>query len=296
MSWQARVLEVVGLRLKALLGGGDVVEQTERALARQSAKGVTVPRLRGVDVQRTTSHGMAVCTLTPSGASPTRTVFYVHGGSYLFEAASVHWRFCARLATEAQATVVVPVYPLAPGTTAAETVDRVASVLGDLPDRERVVVMGDSAGGGLALAVTLELRDWGAALPARVVLLAPWLDVRVCDPAQPALEPKDVMLRVTSLQHAGRLYAGDLPLTDPRVSPALGDLHDLPPIDVLVGTSDLLVQDARALAKRAAECGATVEVVEAEGMQHVYPLIPLLPEAKAARRHLVDLVRAAVPD
>lgn len=289
MSWQAQLLDGVALPLKRRMRV-DVERQTRRALEKQ-AKPVGLPKLKGVDVRRTASHGMDAYELTPTGATPTRTVFYVHGGSYLFRAASVQWRFIARVAVEAGVRVVAPDYPLAPGTTAAETVDRVASVLGDLPESEPVVVLGDSAGGGLALAITQELRDWGAKLPERVVLIAPWLDLSTSDPAQPAMQDGDIMLTVEGLQAAGRLYAGELPVTDPRVSPLYGDLHDLPPVSVFVGTSDLLVHDARALARRAAEIGSAVDVVEAEGMQHVYPMLPLLPEAKAARRQIVELIR-----
>lgn len=289
MSWQARALEAVALPIKRRIRL-DADKQTRRALAQQ-AKPITIPKLKAVDVRRTTSHDMDVYELTPTGAPPTRTVFYVHGGSYLYPAASVQWRFIARVAVEAGARVVVPDYPLAPGSTAATTVDRVASVLGDLPQRDRVVVLGDSAGGGLALAITQEIRDWGAHLPARLVLLAPWLDVSTSDPAQLTMQDGDVMLTVEGLQAAGKLYAGDLPVTDPRVSPLHGDLHDLPPISVFVGTSDLLVHDARALARRAAEIGADVDVVEAAGMQHVYPVLPFLPEARAARRQIVELIR-----
>jgi acetyl esterase/lipase len=289
MSWQAKTLDAVALPIKRRMKL-DVEKQTRRALERQ-AKPVSLPKLKGVDVRRRTSHGMEVYELTPTAVTPTRTVFYVHGGSYLYPAAAVQWRFVARVAVEAGVRVVAPHYPLAPGTTAGETVDRVTSVLGDLPSTEPLVVLGDSAGGGLALAITQELRDWGAKLPERVVLIAPWLDISVSDPAQPAMQDGDVMLTVEGLQAAGKLYAGDLPVTDPRVSPLHGDLQDLPPISVFVGTSDLLVHDARALARRAAEIGAVVDVVEAEGMQHVYPMLPLLPEAKAARRQIVELIR-----
>jgi acetyl esterase/lipase len=154
-----------------------------------------------------------------------------------------------------------------------------------------VVLMGDSAGGGMALAVAQQHRDCGGPALRRVVLISPWLDVATDHPDQLEIAPRDLMLRIPVAQEAGRLYAGELPVDDPRVSPLHGDLRGLPPVDVFVGTDELVLVDATRLEANAKESGAVVHVDVGRDMQHVYPILPLLPEGAAARRRIVELCR-----
>jgi acetyl esterase/lipase len=111
------------------------------------------------------------------------------------------------------------------------------------------------------------------------------------DPRQPAIEPKDRKLSLEPLAYCGRCYAGDLDVKDPQVSPLYGDLAGLAPIAVFVGTHDVLSIDALRLAELAKEKGTTVQLTEQPKMQHVYPILPFLPEARAAQREIVGLVR-----
>jgi acetyl esterase/lipase len=109
-------------------------------------------------------------------------------------------------------------------------------------------------------------------------------------PEQRVLEAGDLMLSVSGLAACGRLHAGGLEPTDPRVSPLYGDLRGLPPVSVFVGDRDILVTDARRLCEKARAAGAEVDYAEAPGMQHVYPMLPLLPESAAARRRIAQLL------
>ena len=96
-------------------------------------------------------------------------------------------------------------------------------------------------------------------------------------------------------QRIAQMYAGDLDPRDPRVSPLFGDLESLAPIEVFTGTDDLLNVDAHALLEKCHEVGHVVHIHEVAGMQHVYPLLPLVPEAKSARHHIAQLVRGETP-
>jgi acetyl esterase/lipase len=190
--------------------------------------------------------------------------------------------------------VEVPIYRLAPHATAANTVPAMADLVEALMERAgpgNVAVMGDSAGGGLSLAVAQELHDRGGAQPVRIILIAPWLDASVSDPRQRELDVRDRMLGVEGLAACGRLYAGELDLRDPRVSPLFGDLRGLAPMTVFCGTEDILHPDALALVDRLREAGVDVEYHEGRGMQHDYPLLPLIPEGRAAREVIVRRVR-----
>lgn len=295
MSWQARVVESV-LRA-ASSKGAHTADELRQELARRPTEHRRPGRAsrRGVVIAADEKHGMPIYRVRPRrGTTPVRAVLYLHGGSYTFDIASVHWLFVRRLAVETPCDVHVPVYPLAPETTAASTVAAVAAVLADLVTAygaEQVVVAGDSAGGGMALAVAQLHRDGGGPPVDRLVLVSPWLDVATDDPLQRDVAPRDLMLRPAVLQEAGRLYAGGLPLDDPRVSPLYGDLTGLPPVEVFVGTHDILHVDALRLRERASAVGADVRLHEAPGMQHVFPVIPLLPEGRSARREIVRACR-----
>lgn len=125
----------------------------------------------------------------------------------------------------------------------------------------------------------------------RTVLISPALDLRLTNPAVPAIAPTDPWLGVDGARELGRQWAGGLPLTDPRVSPLLGDLRGLGPMLVLTGTRDILNPDARDLAARARTAGVDVTLVEREGALHVFPLLPIR-DAAEARRRIVAALRA----
>jgi len=237
--------------------------------------------------------GWPVYEVAPrSPAAPGRHVLFFHGGAYINEILRPHWWFIGDLVRASGARCVVPIYPLGAAAGAAATVATAADVAAQLVERvggERVVLMGDSAGGGLAVAVAQALRDRGMSAD-RLVLLAPWLDVATDDPLQVAIAPRDPMLAIPGLREAARTYARDLPLDDPRVSPIYGDVAGLPPTTVFVGTEDLLNPDSRRLREACHRAGVACELVEAPGMPHDYPLLPMR-DGRAARRRIAELVR-----
>jgi acetyl esterase/lipase len=240
-------------------------------------------------------HGWRVYEMAPrEGPLPAHRVVYLHGGGYVGEIDAAHWRVCRRICTLVPARVAVPIYPLAPGATAVTTVPTAADIVEDLlqvtGDDSFVTLMGDSAGGGMALAVAQELRDRGAGAP-RLILIAPWLDVTMTYENLDEAATRDPMLSIARLRKAGEFYAGDLGLKDPRVSPLYGDLRGLGPITVFVGTRDLLLYDSRRLRDLAQAEGVQVTYYEEEELIHVWPILPL-PEARRARTAIVGSIRA----
>ncbi|MFT4124404.1 MAG: alpha/beta hydrolase fold domain-containing protein [Microbacteriaceae bacterium] len=212
-----------------------------------------------------------------------RTVILLPGGSYVARIRRVHWRLAAWLARSG-ATVRVVLYPLAPRATAAAVVPAVADYIAAQVRAHgagTVAVVGDSAGGGLALAAVQRLAAEDR--PARLVLVSPWLDVAVDDPR--SLVTRDAMLGVERLRAAGRLWAGELPVDDPLVSPLAGDLDGLPATTVYSGTADLLHPDAIRLAER-----AEVQLVLREGLMHGWPIAAGIPEARRERAALLRAV------
>ncbi|WP_411102711.1 alpha/beta hydrolase fold domain-containing protein [Streptomyces sp. cmx-4-9] len=250
---------------------------------------------RVAEISRTFVGAWPVYDVCPRGAEPAARVLYVHGGAYVGELVRPHWALIRTLVTQARARVVVPAYILAPRGTADRTVPVAADLLSGLiagGGPGGTVLVGDSAGAGLALAAAQWLQERTGAQPSRIVLISPWLDVSTSHPDQAAIEADDPMLARPGLREAGRLYAGNLPVGDPRVSPLHGSFEGLAPLTVFTGTRDLLHTDSRELRERARAAGVEVEFHVGTGLPHVYPLMPV-PEGRAARERIVELVRSA---
>ncbi len=234
-----------------------------------------------------------VHTIRPRGRTPRTTVYYLHGGGFVSPADAVHVRYATRLARHLDAEVVMPFYPLAPEHTWRDSHEALVDDLAEHTARqERVVVAGDSAGGGLALALVQSLRDRGATLPSHLVLHAPWVDLTTSTPETHDLDAIDPWLSLRNLSTYAGWWAGDpADLGRPEVSPALGDLTGLPPTLVVCGTRDLLVAGCRLLVDLAAAAGWSLTYLEAPDLIHVFPLLPGLPEARRAWHHTQEFLR-----
>ena len=241
---------------------------------------------RNVQVNLRNWAGWPVYHIAPSPSPETGNhVLFLHGGGYINEIVSGHWRFVGYLTRNAPARCVVPIFPLAPQGTAMDVVPAVGNLLRELLERigpANVSVVGNSAGGGIALAAAQWLRDSGSPQPNMLVLISPWLDASVGREEQVAIAPRDLMLDIPGLVEAGRLYAGKLDVTHPIVSPLYGDLHGLAPMIVFSGTNDLLHPDSAALANKAEQAGVPMELYVERGLPHSYAFLPT-PEGYRAR-------------
>ncbi len=240
-----------------------------------------------VRVERTQFDEMPVWSLTPKGGSDD-VVIALHGGSYEGQVNIFQWWGYTDMARDTGATVVVPLYTLAPKGTAATEVPRTADFIEHmiaLHGADNVSVLGDSAGGGLALASVQELVRRNAAIPNRLVLLAPWLDVSMSDPRSAQID--DPLLDIPNLARAGRDWAGELDVSDPVASPLFGSLAGLPPTYVYSSSRDLLTVDTLRLRDRVlVENIPDMTFRLRRGLIHDYPIFPFLPDAVAERDNI----------
>lgn len=235
--------------------------------------------------------GMRVWTVRPRRAKPAARVLYVHGGGYVHPLSADYWR-PARSLCRAAVEVVVPAYPLAPDAKVDHVLPRLLDVQAEASDAEAelpLVLMGDSAGGALVIAMALRLRDLGRPLPSGVVALSPWLDATLDEDAVADLEASDPMLAESGLRAAGRWWAGLHGPSHPYVSPVQASLEGLPPIDVFIGSHDILRPAVDAFADRARVQGADLHVHESPAMFHVW-MTRAVPEGRRTRRELARLV------
>ncbi len=249
--------------------------------------------LRRTVCQESTHKGHPVFALRPRTGTPAWHVIYLHGGAYVYDMAPVQWSMLGKLMRLAEIEVTVPLYPLAPEATCTEALRWTQDVYREALGRSNgkpVVLLGDSAGGGLVLALCQALRDTGEPLPAAQILISPWLDVTCSDPSQEGLEAVDPLLARPGLREAGSWYAGSLPPQDPRVSPIYGDCDGLPPTLALTGTHDLLYPDVLRLRARVETSDSELTVIEAPHMLHVWPAMPI-PEARLALGQIASFLQ-----
>lgn len=232
-------------------------------------------------------------TITPRGYEPELTLYYLHGGAFTSPVASAQVAWVSRLAKELRARVVLPDYPLTPEHTVHASHDAVADEAARWAGAGPTVLVGDSAGGGYALAVAQTLRDRGGPQATRLLLVSPWVDLTTSTKAETeALDAVDRWLFIGKLRAYAEWWAGSADaLGRHEASPALASLEDLPPALMFCGTQDLLVPGCRLLHRRAQEVGWDLTYIEEPGLIHVYPILPLIPEARVAWRQTLEWLR-----
>ena len=225
-------------------------------------------------------------------------VLYLHGGGYFFCSPRTHRSITVGLAMHARARVYVPEYRLAPEhpfpAPVEDAVHVYRTLLGQGIAPSRIVVAGDSAGGGLSLALLVALRDAGDALPAGAILYSPWTDLAATGASLVENDESDVMFRGAWVAHGAALYLGDsgVPVDHPLASPLYADFTGLPPLHCYVSSSEVLRDDTLRMAERARAAGVSVSVEMGRRLPHVWPIFyPFLPEARKALRQSGEMVR-----
>ena len=217
-------------------------------------------------------------------------VLYLHGGAYVHNFTSQHWKAMAEWAKTTGCGIVAPNYPLLPLHTAAEAHPLMLRLYRDLLKgipASRVLIMGDSAGGGFTLALAQQIRHDSLDLPRRLVLISPWVDVMGGDPS---LQGRDNWLTIDVLQKYGTAWAGQMDVSDPVISPLYDDMEGLPPTDLFTGTWEVFYTDVCKTYDKMKAAGVDVRLHVAEKMGHVYPLWPS-PEGRKARHEIAKIIK-----
>ncbi len=216
-------------------------------------------------------------------------VLYIHGGAYLHNFTPQHWKALAEWAESTGCGIVVPNYPLLYRHTASDAhplMTRLYRQLINQNSAKRLIIMGDSAGGGFALALAQEMRNDSTDLPGRLVLISPWVDVLGGDDS---LQEKDGMLNASVLRKIGADWANEIDPRDPMISPLYGDMEGLPPTDLFTGTWEIFYTDIVKTCDKMKAAGVEARLHVAEKMGHVYPLWPC-PEGKKAREEIAAMI------
>jgi epsilon-lactone hydrolase len=234
--------------------------------------------------------------------SAARVILYLHGGVFFMGSPTSYRNRAMRLSYRCQAEVFVPDYRLAPEHQyPAALNDALAAwrLVKALRPHGAIFVAGDSAGGGLSLSLLVRLRDSGLVMPNGSFQLSPWTDLTISGSSVDGNDGRDLWFTRKHLEVWARYYVGQADVRSPYVSPVFADLSGLPPLLLLVGEHELLLDDALRARDAATSVGTDVRVLIGKGMQHDWPLtLPWLEESKhawQAIRRFVEVATSAAP-
>ena len=218
--------------------------------------------------------GRNVFIVTPKNKEKSnKKVLYFHGGSYVAEATSQHWDFIEKIVNDTGATVILPDYPLTPKYNYKDVFNMVVplykEIITQVEPRE-LILMGDSAGGGLSLALEEKVAEENLPMPEKTILISPWLDVRLTNPKIDEVQKHDKQLNKETLKLAGIAYAGEDGINSYLVNPIEGDLSKLKNVIIFTGTHDILNPDVYVLQEKAKQQGTSIEIKEYEQAGHIW--------------------------
>jgi monoterpene epsilon-lactone hydrolase len=271
----------------------------DEARATFAPAGPVHPLPPDVRVSEVSAGGVRAHWLDAPGTDADRVLLFLHGGGYELGSLRSDGELAARLGRAGGMRVLFPEYRLAPEHPFPAAVDDVRAVWRwlrtDLSVSARsIAVAGDSAGGGLAMALLVASRDAGEDLPAAAVLMSPTVDLTSSGASMTERVDEDPISTPTLLRQLASDYLAGADPRTPLASPLFAPLSGLPPLLVLVGTADLLLSDSERLAAKAAAAGVDVHLEVGEGLPHVYPLALGTPEAADATERVGTFLRARV--
>ena len=249
----------------------------------------------GLEVSAFDLAGMHAEWLIPAGASKDRVIFYTIGGGYISGTCSDHRTLVAKVAQTSGIALLMFDHRLAPEdpypAALEDSLTAYRWLLEQGTSPKNIVMMGESAGGGLCLATLLAVRDQGLPLPAGAVALSPWTDLKLT--GESYRTKRNVCISPPGMSRVcSKYYYGDHDPTDPWISPLYGNLHGLPPIFINVGTYETMLDDSTRFATKAKASGVDTTLVVAERMVHCYPLMaPMFPEATQALNEVCTFIK-----
>jgi acetyl esterase/lipase len=207
---------------------------------------------------------------------------YLHGGAFYFGPVKEHWLYLAEICRRTQFAGIMVDYGIAPQRPYPVGMDEIEDLISQLELPVNWAILGDSSGAAMAVSTVLRLKRVGAKIPQKLILMSPWIDMTLQNPAIELTEKDDVMMTVERLSNAARAYAGGSDLRDPDLSPMFADLAGLPPVLIQIGTADLLLGDCRKFFMRCQDAGVDASYEEYPNAFHDFMMLSFLPEARRA--------------
>ena len=273
--------------------GGSSVEKMREAM---EAMTTVLPPPDGTELEAVEASGVPCEWTSTPGADPGRVLLYLHGGGYVIGSIATHRGLVSRLASATGSRALSVGYRLAPEHPFPAAVDDATAayrwLVSSGVEPSRIVIAGDSAGGGLTLATLLALRDAGDRLPGAGVCISPWVDLEGLGESMTGKADVDPMVKRDGLMEMARMYLGSADPKNPLAAPLHGDPTGLPPLLIQVGTRETLLDDSTRFADKASRAGVNVTLEPWDEMIHVWhAFAPLLPESQQAIDRIGEYVR-----
>ena len=278
-----RALEELLVKLKSQPVDATATTESRRARMEQIRERVAAD----VKCEPVSADGVPAEWIVSPGAEPHRVLLYLHGGGYVIGSINSHRAMIARIARASRARAIAIDYRLAPEhpfPAAVEDATRAYRwLLAQGNAARNMVIAGDSAGGGLTLAVLATLRTAGDPMPAAAVTISPWTDLEGTGDSMRSNAGRDQTVAVEDLGEMARMYLGTSDPKNPLASPLYADFRGFPPLLIQVGAAEGLLDDSTRVAKRAKAAGVEVELEIWEDMVHVWQIYAkLLPAGQEA--------------
>lgn len=282
ISLQARFWKII---LRKVFKDKRLTIEENRVRSADTAKLMRIPK--GVIVTDIVADGLHSKWIAPSGSNLNKVILHLHGGGYVTGGADSHLMMCIPMAQTLKAKILLPEYRLAPEHPFPAAVDDAMKayrwLLAQGYSPKNIIISGDSAGGGLALATVLSLREAGEPLPAAIVCISPWTDLTFTGSSHITKAKVDCVLLSDVLREWAACYVGTENPDNPLISPIYADFQGFPPLLIQVGSDEVLLDDARMLAEKAKSSGVDVTLKIWDEMWHVWPALgDLIPESKKA--------------
>lgn len=284
-------------RYKAFAQGAGQAKNPQELRAAMTAAFSAFPSAGEVKCEPVSAGGVKAEWITANNAAPDRVILYLHGGGYVMGSIDTHRELVARLSKAAQARGLALDYRLAPENPFPAAVDDAITayrwLLAQGYKPGRIVVAGDSAGGGLTVSTLLAVRDLGAPAPAAAVCISPWVDFEAEGESMTSRAAQDPLVSREMILTLAKMYVGENgSLREPLAAPINASFNDLPPLFIQVGNAETLLDDSTRLADRAKEAGVDVTLQIWDEMPHVWHLAaPMLPEGQEAIDKIGEFVR-----
>lgn len=257
-------------------------------------KGITVkPPVILTDIKNEMFEGMQILVFNNKQKTGQKTILYLHGGAYIHQPLQAHYFALQEFATKLDAKIIMPIYFKAPRFSYKDNyhiiVDLYKKILSQTPS-EKIIFMGDSAGGGFVLSLAQYLRNENIAGPKRIVLFSPWLDLNTNNPEIAKYEKDDPMLASWELQVDGEYWAnGKENMNNYLVSPIFGSFANLGRISIFVGTREIFYPEVMKLCNILKSDEIDYDLFVGKEQNHVYVLYPIK-EGQDARKKVIKLL------
>ncbi|WP_312129027.1 alpha/beta hydrolase [Lysinibacillus capsici] len=245
------------------------------------------------DVKEQTFEDMQVFILNDQKSSSQMVILYIHGGAWTNQPLNLHWLFMDKMAQALNAKVIAPIYPKVPHFNYQDTYPKMLSfykeILASIESSNQLTIIGDSAGGNIALGLIQQLKRDNLPQPQDIILLSACVDMSLENPLIQEYEENDPMLASEGMEVITKIWAADKALKDPLISPIYGDFQGISKITHFIGTHESLYPDAIQFDEKLTDQGVAITTFVYPKMNHVFVVMPI-PEAVDAQQKIINIL------